>query len=420
MMQSLPSHYTVNHRTLHKFAIFIFICILVFHGTYFRIRPEAAAPTMDWLVFARLLTCAMGFMVGIVLLPRNIAWGFGAKILLFYVLATGISAINSPYPATVIGYFILLLGASVLMIALVYHAKNIVQLEKIEKIWFFIVSAFILKDTVTSLIFQEMRPAGEVVRLGMGVTHANALSFLAGLIFWISFTCKRSKYPLVLWLWRVFLLYVIIAAVSRVSIAAFVIGGLCYILFRRKEYLNRWIVVFSCVGILVTVFALGLSFDQSWASDIVGYLTRRQDKTSLSTFSARTDIWQNAANQSLESPIIGHGYGVSRLTMGPLPNHDFQPMHCHNEVLEVFFTTGLLGLIPFLLMFVYSLNWLRRSSWLSRTFSTDFTLHAICVVVMLLVSSIFEARIGGKLFPTHLLFFFYLLTMDRAKHFERL
>lgn len=419
-MESFPLHCTVNHRTLQKFAIFIFVCILVFHGTYFRTRPGLVVPTMDWYVFVRLLTCTIGFMVGIVLLPKNIEWGFGAKILLFYVLATGISAANSPFPITVIGYFILLLGASVLMIALVYHAKNIIQLEKIEKIWFFTVSVLILKDALTSLFFPQLRPPSDVVRLGMGVTHANELSLFAALLFWMSFTCKRSKYPFILWLWRVFLLYVIIAAVCRVSIAVFVIGGLCYILLRRKDYLNRWIVVFSCVGILVTVFALGLSFGQSWANGIVDYLKRGQDKIGLSTFSARTDVWRKAANQSLESPIIGHGYGISRLTMGPLPNRDFQPMHCHNEVLEVFFTTGLLGLILFVTMFVYSLNWLRRSSWLSRTFSTDFTLHAICVVVMLLVSSIFEARIGGKLSPTHLLFFFYLLSLDREKHFSNL
>ena len=163
---------------------------------------------------------------------------------------------------------------------------------------------------------------------------------------------------------------------------------------------------------------LSLSFNQSWANNIVDYLERGQDKTGLSTFTGRMDIWRNAANQSLESPIIGHGYGVSRLTMKSLP--DFQPLHCHNEVLEVFFTTGILGLIPFVTMFAYSLKWITCSSWLSRTYSTTFTLHAICVVTMFFVSSLFEARIGGKLLPTHVLFFFYLLILDREKHFSNL
>lgn len=418
-MKNPSLHYTDNHRKLHKFAIFIFVCILVLHGTYFRNRPVAAVPTMDWLVFAQLLTCATGFLVGIFLLPKNVSWGFGAKILLFYVLATGISAANSPYPVTVLGYFVLLLGASVLVLALVYNAGNVPQLEKIEKIWFFTVSALVAKDTLTSLFFMEQpQSSEEVVRLGMGVTHATALSFFAGLLFWMSFTSKRKRYPLILWLWRLFLLYVVIAAVSRVSIAAFAIGGLCYILFQKKDYLIRWILVLSCIGVAVSFFMLSLSFNQSWAQNSIDYLKRGQDKTGLSTFTGRTGIWRNAANKSLESPIIGHGYGVSRLIMEPL--QDYQPLHCHNEVLEVFFTTGILGLIPFVTMFAYGLIWIIRSSRLSRTYSTTLTLHAICVVTMFFVSSLFEARIGGKLLPTHVLFFFYLLILDREKHFSNL
>ncbi len=337
------------------------------------------------------------------------------------MLATGISAANSPYPVTVLGYFVLLLGASVLVLALVYNAGNVSQLEKIEKLWFFTVSALVAKDTLTSLFFMEQpQSSEEVFRLGMGVTHANALSFFAGLLFWMSFTSKRKKYPLILWLLRVFLLYVIITAVSRVSIAAFAIGGLCYVLFQKKDYLIRWVIVFSCIGVAVSFFALSLSFGQSWAQNSIDYLKRGQDVTDLSTFTGRTSIWRNAANQSLESPIIGHGYGVSRLTMKSLPDTDFQPTHCHNEILEVFFTTGILGIIPFMTMFAYGLIWIIRSSRLSRTYSTTLTLHAICVVAMLFVSSLFEARIGGKLLPTHVLFFFYLLILDREKYFSNL
>jgi len=416
-METLSLRYTADHKALRKFGLFILICILVLHGTHIRVRTASVAPTMDWLVFARLLTCAIGFLVGIILLPRKVAWGFGAKVVLLYVLAAGASALNSPYSRTAVGYVILLSGASALMLALVYHARNVAQLEMIERIWLLTVGVLVVKDALTGLLFPELRRPGSAGRLGMGVTHATLLSLLAGLLFWMSFTSKRNKYAVILWPWRAFLLYVIIAAVSRVSIAAFIIGGLCYVLFRKTDYLNRWMVVFSCVGILVTVFALGLSFGQSWANGIASYLRRGQDIAALATFTHRTEIWRNAAKQSLESPIIGHGYGVSRLVLPPMSNKDFKAMHCHNEVLEVSFATGILGLIPFVAMSVYSLSWITRSSRLRRTFSTGFTLHAICLVAVLLISSLFETRISGRLTPIQPLFFLYLFTLDREKHF---
>lgn len=422
-MKSLQAYYNDNHSKLYKFAVIIFISILVFHGTFFRTRPSVVVPTMDWLVFARLLTCSIGFIVGVILIPKNVSWGFGAKILLLYVLATGISVINSPYPTIVSGYVILLLGAGVLMIALVYHAQNAVQLEKIEKIWLITVSVLILKDAITSLLFPEMQTVGEVRRFGMGVTHANALSIFAGLAFWISFKKERVKNSLFIWLFRSLLIFIIIGAISRVSIAAFLTGGLFYLFLNAKgsrNYFKRWIIVFSGVGVVSTFFLLSLSFNQGWATDVNDYLRRGQDKTALTTFTGRTLIWQHVLKKTLESPIIGHGYGISRLTMGELPTSDAQPSHCHNEVLEVFFNTGLLGLIPFLVMLMYSLKWMINYSRLSSLFSTDLALHAVCVIVMLLVSSMFEARIGGTLNPTQPLFFFYLLTLDREKQFLKL
>jgi O-antigen ligase len=373
---------------------------------------------MDWLVLAQLLTCATGFMVGIVLLPKNVAWGFGAKILLLYVLATGISAANSPYPLTVFGYFILLSGTSVLVFALVYHAQNINQLEKIEKIWFFTVSILIVKDALTSLFIPSLRPSDEVVRLGLGVTHANQLSFFAGLLFWMSFRYSKGRYRVILWLWRIFLLYVIIAAKSRVSIIGFIAAGLCYYFFSTRDYLKRWMVI-SCIGFLAVSFMLSLSFGQNWACSISDYMKRGQDVEELTSLTGRTYIWQHILERLHQSPIAGNGYGVSRLTMGEVPGMDWKPHHCQNEILEVFFNTGLLGLVPFIGMLMYNLKWIRYSSKLQHVFSKTLALDAMCLLAMLLVLSAFEIPLSGKLTPVQVLFLFYLMTLDREGHLRR-
>lgn len=420
-MATLTVGYIENTRRLYKFAILILLSMIVLHGTYFRIRPSEAVPTLDWLVFARLLTCGIAFIVGITLIPKNVSWGFGGRILSLYVLATALSSFNSPYPILVCGYFVLLLGAGVLMIALVYRAQNIEQLEKIEKVWFITVSVLVIKDTITALVFPEMQPSWlEISRLGIGVTHANTLSLLAALIFWISFKQKRVNNFVFIWLFRSVLIFVIIKAISRVSIAAFLVGGLCYFLFKTKDRLNRWIKVFTVVGFLLSFFLLSLSIGLSWSKHVVDYLTRGQDKAGLSTLTGRTPIWQHIINKRLESPFVGHGYGVTRLTLGPIPNYDYQPSHSHNEILHVFFETGLIGLILFLVMLIYSLKWLKAFEKLQRTFSTDIAVHAICVLMMLLVTSFTEARLGGSLGPIHPIFFFYLLTLDREKHILKL
>jgi O-antigen ligase len=376
---------------------------------------------MDWLVAARLLACAIAFIVGIILIPKNVSWGFGAKSLLVYLLAAGISAIKSPYPVTVVGYFILLLGASVLMIALTYSARNVLQLERIEKIWFLTVTILVIKDAITSLMFPEMEGTTTrgTFRLGMGVTHAVALSFLAGLVFWLSLKEARPTHPIMVWPIRFFCIFVILLARSRVPIASFLFAGCCFFLFKRND-LKRWVIVPACIGLLVTFLILNLSFGSPWADETVKYLKRGQGITGLKTFTSRTYIWGHVLNKSMDSPIVGHGFGVSRLTMGNPPGVSFQPDHCHNEALEVFFDMGLFGLIPFFAMFMYSLRWIKDSSRLRRVFSTDMALHGICVVAMLLASSMFEIRVAARVTPIQPLFFLYLLTLDRERHFLQL
>jgi O-antigen ligase len=344
--------------------------------------------------------------------------GLSAKILLLYTLAAVVSAVNSPYRTIVVGYCILLAGAVSLMIGLVYSAKSAKQLERIERIWFVTVGLLITKDTLMSLLSAEMRPAGDVARLGMNIAHANALSMLAALVFWLSFKRDRAGNRWIMWPLRTLLIYVIVAAISRVSITAFLAGGLLYFVFRKEDSPKRLLIGLCCVVVFLGSFILSVSLHPS--NRVAGYLARGQEKSELYSFTGRNEIWQLALDKSAESPITGHGFGISRLVLDALPTNPYwEPSHCHNEVLEVFFSTGLLGVVPFAIMLILSLNWLRRSVRLSRVFSRNFTVHAICVVIMLLVSSMFETWIGGRLAPVQPIFFLYLLALDRQRDFVR-
>jgi O-antigen ligase len=239
------------------------------------------------------------------------------------------------------------------------------------------------------------------------------LSLLAVLIFWLSFTRHPESYAAARWLLRVFLIFVIIAARTRISIITFVLAGFARLILSARDPLKRFVAVSATAGVLLTFLILNISFSRPWATGTIDYLRRGQTKASLTTLTSRTLIWNHVLPKTLETPIIGHGYGVSRLTMGRPRNAGFQPLHCHNALLEVFFSTGFLGLFPFMLTLAYSLKWIWDYARLREVFSTDLALHAVCCVVILLGSSFSEAILGVRLSPVQPLFFLYLLALDR-------
>jgi O-antigen ligase len=305
------------------------------------------------------------------------------------------------------------------MVGLVYAADSPTQLERLERLWWVTISILIAKDVVTFILLPGLHPVSESGgnRWGMGVTHANQISMFAGIAFWLSFRGQQARRPGLVWLIRSFLFLVMIQAVSRVSLMAWLLAGFCYWFYGNRNYIKRFVLAPASIAI-VAFFILSLSLETGWSNRIAHYATRGQDKEGLSSFTGRTRIWRHVLRKVPRSPLIGHGYGVSRLTMGSIPGWDFRPSHCHNEFLEIYFNTGLLGLASFLGMLAYSSRWLLQHTMLQRVFSRDTALHAACTVTMLLLASVFEDRIGSKLSPIQPLFFLYLLALDRADDFS--
>lgn len=417
-MNAEPLCYPRHPGRAYNVAVLLFVATIVLNGTYFRLRASDSVPDLDWLVIARLFAASAGILVGAVLMRRSARLGFGAKVLSVYALAACASAITSPYPVVVLGYCVLFVGAAVLVAGIISSATNVPQFEALETVWFVTVAVLLVKDTATSLLYPEMQTDGDVARLGMGVTHATTLSLHAALLFWMSFKCRWARYSVPLWLLRAVMLFVLLAARSRVSIAAFVLGGLLLAFLRTKNALVNRTLLLSAIGVLSTAVLLSASLDHEWARTVRDYLQRGQVATDVGTFTGRTVVWQHVLTKSLESPLLGHGYAVSRLTIGVIPANGATPAHCHNELLEVFFNTGAFGLVPFLIALVYNGKWVVRHGRLGRVYSADSSRFAVCLFAMLLLSSVFEARLGGKLEPVTLLFFIYLLALDQERPFS--
>jgi len=397
----------------------IFVIILVLHGTYLRSRDNDSTG-VDWVVMGRIAACAAGFGIGILMIRKALPLGFGAKMILLYGLAAVLSALSCQQATMVVGYSILLLGAGLLVIVLVYSARNLSQLRLVESLWFITVTILAVKDTFIARTGASSEGGADVTRLGMGSTHPCELSLLAVLLFWMSWGRGSGWVRTGMWVLRAFLIYVLIAAETRTSIAAFVVVGMVRYLLTTRDPLRRMVVGVAAAGALSTFILLNLYSSQSWAHDMLEYMKRGQDTKQLSSFTGRTAIWNHATSKMWETPILGHGYAVTRFTLGKPRDAGFQPMHCHNMLLEVFFSTGFAGLLPFLAMLLYNLRWLLGSARRQEAFSKELALNAACSVLAILATSVFESRLAVRLTLFNPLFFFYLVALDRERCFRGL
>lgn len=427
-MNNALSDRDVGYGLLGKLSIATWVGILILTGTYFRIHSVESAPEVDWLITAQVLTCLLGAFLGILLIRRYPYFGFGTKALLVYLIASLLSAVFSPYSKLVIGYWILLAGASLLTIGLVQQAQTQKALNQIENVWLLTISLLLLKDTATALLFPEMQEIHYVsgpFRLGMGITHANTMGFLVALAFWVSFKNDEVKHPLFLWLPRLLLLLIIGLSWSRVSMVCFVLGGVIRFWFQQrvqKESLNLRIAI-PCFVMSAVVFAiLALSFELPGATTAFNIFNRGQDIDTVASLTGRIEIWSYFFRKVFDEPIsflFGHGYGVSRLVLNEGSGLDFYISHLHNSFIETLFSLGLLGVVTFLVLVIYSIKWLIRFHQLHQDFSPEFTLRAVSIVSMVLLNSFMESPLACKINPLVLLYFFYLVALDRRQYLAK-
>lgn len=400
-----------KNKTFINISLLLLAAIIILHGTYIRIRPDDKIPETDWLIILRLITCLFAGIIGIgLILKSNNRLGNNSKILIAYLFISSISIIGTKYPLVSIGYLSLTAGVSLLMIGIVHTIKNPKEINKIENVWLISVIAIIIKDTLQS-INVNTNSNDSIMRLGMGITHANQISFLAAITFWLSFNNYSKRIRGYLWIYRLLVIFIIIKAKSRISIIAFIIGGLIYMIFSNKiKY--RLSVILSIIFFVGLYFAFSVSNHFKYSDGIISYLKRGQTKERLLSFTGRTDIWKYTVGIAMDSPIIGHGFGVNRFYMGDIPNYLSRASHTHNDLLEVFMSTGILGLTIFLFILVRSFKWFIKYNSLNKKFSRYTCSHVVCILSMLLIELLFETRLGGRVQPIQPLFLSYYLALD--------
>jgi hypothetical protein len=137
------------------------------------------------------------------------------------------------------------------------------------------------------------------------------------------------------WKWLgVFLAITLVRSISKTSIAAFSIVEAVYLLRSRTMRRGTKVAMVAGAAIVAILFSgLYLSY----------YRVYTNTGTEAETLTGRTGIWLVTLQLALEKPWLGHGFHSYRSLIpafGP-----FEPWHAHNELLQQFFTYGVVGVL---------------------------------------------------------------------------
>jgi hypothetical protein len=410
-----------SYSKLHAAGIICWGLMLIFLGTYLRIRTTDQVPTVDWVVFSQLLLAMIGTLIGLLLLQKSdsVPWGWGSIAMLCYILVTGLSALVSEYISTVIGYWILLIGGIILTMGLVKAASTVETLLSVESCWLLVINAILVKDVSISL-WGTTADADGLFRLGTEVTNPVTMSFTAVLAFFISFRQKRA-HSFIWWLVRLCYLFIIIASRTRGSMIAFSIGLLLLVWFHwgkagNKGLAIRFAVVFGSVTVMATTL-LGASFGSNTISTLFMAFTRHQDLSELMTLSARTEIWPLAFSHFMNNAtniVFGYGYNISRLVfLKDIEVLLFSASNAHNTFLEFLVGMGIFGAFSCFLLYIAGLQWLFRRQQLIEIFPQGFVDRATIIVILIILSSLSESVWAVKIDPLQLIYFYYIAAAER-------
>ncbi len=407
-------------------GLLTWVAIMVLTGTYLRVRDIEQATQIDWLVAARLAACLAGAGIGVILLRRGERGGPGRVAVLAYMVAAALSVLFGVDRTLVLGYWVLLAGGLLLTLGLVACADER-RLQRVEQTWVVVMVVLLLKDAAIGILAPQLQESYGVegaVRLGMGVTHANALGFGASLAFWLSFLPKPQGGRWVLWLLRLLLLAIVVLSWSRNAMISLVAGGLLRAWLRQSErplegFHVRWFLLGSTATAAVLV-ALLLTMNVKPVVEAALAFNRTSSLGSVTRLSGRSEIWPLAVEKSTSEPLrmmFGHGFGASRLVLNDeRETLGFYAANAHNTLLEVVLTTGIFGLIAFAGIVAVSGRWLIRYRAMNAWAPAGMALRAATTLGIILIHSVTESIMGTRIGPVTLLWVFYVAVADRQRH----
>lgn len=149
------------------------------------------------------------------------------------------------------------------------------------------------------------------------------------------------------------LLFTLLKSLSKTSILSLLVAAVVYVL-RSKISVQQKINLVLLSGGLIAVSSTTL------IKYLDTYLNEQQGGEALTTATGRTKIWEMTWNMIQENPIWGYGYQSYRdLADQIIP---IRLVHPHNELLNIWFNLGAVGVILGLLTYISYYLLLRHAS----------------------------------------------------------
>ena len=143
----------------------------------------------------------------------------------------------------------------------------------------------------------------------------------------------------------------LLRTLSKTTIAAF-IAGEALLLIRDSAITRR--------KLLAIVVASGLVVAAFWRLIEAYFEVYTTTGNEAETLTGRVGIWNYTLESSLEQPWIGHGFHSFRNVVPAFGV--FEAWHAHNELLQLFYTYGIVGLFLFIAVYGSLYLQLRRAS----------------------------------------------------------
>jgi O-antigen ligase len=188
---------------------------------------------------------------------------------------------------------------------------------------------------------QLLESAESAVRLG-GLTHPTVLGRLAALSIALLLVIGFERMAR----WRVLVLplafasltvFMTLTRTSMLSAAAVAIAAVLMPMRRATAAA----IVFVFVPLVAAVIGLGIMSSGFETAHAATKLSRVGDVDEVYSVNGRIEIWNFALKKIGESPVMGYGYGSSRLVIREIaPSAGY---NAHNQLLNVLIETGLVG-----------------------------------------------------------------------------
>ena len=166
---------------------------------------------------------------------------------------------------------------------------------------------------------------------------------------------------------------------SRTGFVVFVLGLLVLTGFLLQMPRRR--VIASIVGGLAGVLIVGLLLvSQEFTDSVAHTFTRGHSEANIRSLDGRVPLWTEGLKAFGQYPILGAGYGT-------YPVRLIGRGHFHNMFLELAVTTGVLGLLPILILF--GIIGRRLGRLLLRNYGYDGAIsHSIELLDALLIATV--------------------------------